>query len=386
MKVLLITEDFPPMPGGVARFLQNLCVYSQAEISVLAPEVDDGESQVFDNCQLYSISRFRMRSHLTFLTLLFSACFKAATFRPDVIFWGHAPWVAVVGRWLKALFHIPLAILVHSTEVNISLNGGFLSRRLIISALRGADLVFANSRHTSRNIERLGVPVERLHLLNPGVDVQQFKPDVDVSDLEQLYGHDRKRVLLTVSRLVAKKNHSAVLRALPRVLKQVPDTLYLIVGDGPEQSNIQQLCENLGLTDHVIFIPNTTGQDLVKLYNICDAFVMVSKTVQIDNLPGAPEDVESFGIVFIEAGACMKPVIGGRSGGVPDAVLDGETGLLVDPHNTDAIANAIILLLTNHELARRLSENGRRRVEQEFSWEKVGDRLERYLKQVQKKR
>lgn len=379
MKVLLVTEDFPPMPGGVARFLHNLCIYSQAQIRVLTTEMEHSSTNEFDSHQLYSINRIYLPAHLGFLSLLIRGYLLASTFRPDVIFWGHATSVAIAGRLLKAWLGKSLVILVHGTEMNISLHSGWLSRRMVLSGLRGADLVFVNSRDTGQNVCKLKVSADKISILNPGVDVEKFHPNVDMSDVFQRYRLAGRRVILTVSRLVPKKNHAAVLRALPSVLAHVPNVMYLIVGDGPERANLLRITEALGLRQHVTIIPYTTGQNLVKLYNVCDLFLMVSRTMSIRELPGAPEDVESFGIAFVEAGACGKPVIGGNSGGVPDAIVDGETGLLVDPEDEKATAGAIIRLLTDEAMRRRLGENGRRRAVKELSWEKVADRFDNTL-------
>ncbi len=236
-----------------------------------------------------------------------------------------------------------------------------------------AALILGNSRFTAERIRMRGFkgPVE---VLNPGVDPAAFHPGVDTKEVRQQYGLDGHPVLLTTARLVSKKNIAGVLNALPRVIEQIPNVLYLIAGDGEERDQLETLCDELSLRSYVRFLGYVENSRLPALYRASDLFVMPTK------------GVESFGISFIEANACAKPVIAGRSVGMTDAVIDGKTGLLVDPHNIDEIASAIIRLLKDRELARRLSENGRRRVEQEFSWEKVGDRLERYLKQVQKKR
>ena len=381
MKVLLITEDFMPKPGGVSTFLHNLCLYSEAEIRVLASEVIN-RSDNFDPHQPYSIFRVRQPRRLGFLNLLNKAYRITSTFQPDVIFWGHATSVAIQAFWLKKRFGAPFAILVHSTEMNMSLHNDWLSRQMVLSSLKGADLIFVNSRYTGHNVRKLKIRSEKISILNPGVNIRQFHPDVDVSDLIQRYNLADKKILLTVSRLVPKKNHVAVLRALPDVLTKVPNAMYLVIGNGPERNNLQLLCGKLDLSDHIIFLPHTTGQDLVKLYNICDLYIMVSKTAQTEKLTGPPIDVESFGISFVEAGACGKPVIGGSSGGIADAVVDGETGLLVDPEDEEAIAEVIIRLLTDEVLARRLGDNGRRRVVEQFSWEKVASRFDDKLDEL----
>ena len=179
--------------------------------------------------------------------------------------------------------------------------------------------------------------------------------------------------MLTVGRLVGRKNIEGVLRALPRVTEMVPNLLYLIAGDGKDRERLEVASAQMGLSPFVRFLGYVPDGLLPALYCASDVFLMPS--LERKN----SQDYEGFGIVFSEANACGKPVIGGRSGGMADAVIDGETGLLVDPHSVDEIAAAIIRLLTDQELAHRLGENGRRRVERELSWERVAERLAGFL-------
>ena len=176
---------------------------------------------------------------------------------------------------------------------------------------------------------------------------------------------------MTASRLVAKKNHENVLKSLPLVIKVIPDIIYIIIGKGKEEEKLIRLTKDMGLGKYVKFVGFVEPKDMPMYYDICDIFIMPSKTVDFD--------YESFGIVYIEANACGKPVIGGKSGGVEDAVIDGVTGLLVDPENIEEIAQTIIRLLTDREYARKLGENGRRRVENELNWKTTGKKIEEVL-------
>src|SRR5262249_30414488 len=147
-----------------------------------------------------------------------------------------------------------------------------------------------------------------------------------------------KQILLTVARLDARKGHETVLNALPEVLKRHPDTVYIIVGDGPERSKLEELTKSLNLTAHVKFAGRVSEADLLAYYHACNLFVQPNR-----RMPDG--DDEGFGLVFIEAGACCKPVIGGRSGGVPEAIQEGVTGLLVDGNSVKQTQDAIVRLL-----------------------------------------
>jgi phosphatidylinositol alpha-1,6-mannosyltransferase len=181
-------------------------------------------------------------------------------------------------------------------------------------------------------------------------------------DLRQKLLGDRYRdqVIVTVGSLTARKGHDMVIRALPRLRETVPDITYLIVGQGGYRAKLEELAMSLGVRDRVIFVGQVSAEDLPDIYALADVFVMPSR----EHLESC--DVEGFGLVFLEASACAKPVVGGRSGGIPDAIVDGVTGLLVNPNDAEDIANSLARLLTNSNLAIRLGQQGRCWVTKDF--------------------
>jgi phosphatidylinositol alpha-1,6-mannosyltransferase len=199
-----------------------------------------------------------------------------------------------------------------------------------------------------------------------GTDPERFRP-LDAGAARRRLGLGDGPLLLTVGRLVPRKGIDTTLRALPTVLDAVPDLTYLVVGTGPDRARLDALATTLGVRDHVQFEGHVPADDLPHYYGAADLFVMPSRE--------APPDVEGFGIVFLEAGACGLPVVGARTGGIPDAVRDGETGLLVPPSSPAALAEALTHVLTAPDVAARLGAAARQRVEQEASWAHVADRL-----------
>ncbi|NLB96282.1 MAG: glycosyltransferase, partial [Armatimonadetes bacterium] len=175
-------------------------------------------------------------------------------------------------------------------------------------------------------------------------------------------------VLVTVSRLLERKGHDVVLRALPRIAAAVPEVAYLVAGTGPREPVLRRLAGELGVAERVVFAGRVPDEELADYYGAADVFIHPNR-----ELPNG--DVEGFGIVFLEANAAGKPVIGGNSGGTPDAVVDGVTGFLIDPNDVDAVADAAIRLLTDRDLARKLGEQGRERARTEFTWERAVERL-----------
>ena len=172
------------------------------------------------------------------------------------------------------------------------------------------------------------------------------------------------RPKLTVARLDPHKGVDTVLQALPAVLARAPDVRYAVAGDGPDRARVEQLAQRIGVADRVRFLGAVSDGDLPALYNAATLYVGPSR--QSERI-----GVEGFGIAFVEASASGLAVVGGDSGGVPDAVRDGETGLLVPPEDPAAVAAAVNRLLGDAEFARRLGAAGRRAVETHYNWDRV---------------
>jgi phosphatidylinositol alpha-1,6-mannosyltransferase len=232
--------------------------------------------------------------------------------------------------------------------------------------LQAADGLFPVSHFTAGLLLNFDLPAERITVVHNGTDPAYFHPMNTQASRDDL-GLDHGKIILTISRLVRRKGIDTVLRALARIAPDHPDVHYLIGGSGPDRDRLETLTRSLNLTDQVHFLGALPREALRHYYNACDVFVMPSR----EDRPY----VEGFGIAFLEANACGKPVIGARSGGIPDAVLDGKTGLLVEPDDEAALADALLRLLTDASLAAWLGQNGRRRVETEASWDHVADQL-----------
>jgi phosphatidylinositol alpha-1,6-mannosyltransferase len=180
-----------------------------------------------------------------------------------------------------------------------------------------------------------------------------------------------KTVFLTVGRLIRRKGFDKVLVAMREALKTNANLAYVIVGQGPEEANLRILIKALGLTDSVRLLTNVEDDEKYRWFQLADVFVMVSHD--------QAGDYEGFGIVYLEAGLAGKPVIAGNGGGVADAVVDNETGILVDPENKEALVSAILKLAEFEGLRRRLGDEGRRRAKQDFNWEGQAQKIFKFL-------
>jgi phosphatidylinositol alpha-1,6-mannosyltransferase len=262
-----------------------------------------------------------------------------------------------------------VAVYAHGTEVLHAVGSPWLRPR---QALVEATRVFACSRYTAQIlVDSVGVRPERIRVLNPGCDTTRFSPEVSPDAAARIVGDAERRrpILLSVGNLVERKGHDTVLRALPRLATRWPDLLYVIVGDGAFRPHLAALAHELGVERLVRFVGRADLTTLPSFYRLCDVFVMPSRFLPERN------DVEGFGIVYLEAGASGKPVVAGRSGGTADAVVDGETGLLADPTSHENVAAALARVLENPAFAAELGRNARERIVKHFTWSTFAQKL-----------
>ena len=355
MKILLLTVDFPPAVGGIQNLLAKLAdgLATHHDVRVVAPVHAAAPS--WDVSQRYGIARARSSGWwpITMLTLGWAGLVEAAHQRPDVVVCGHA-LLGVACRVIAAAFGVPYVAMAYAYEIRAP-----RMRRLAGWTLRGAALVVTVSEF-SRNAVRLhDVPAERIVIIHPGPGDSEMSAPVETG----LSLPSNARVLLSVARLnELYKGHDMIIRALPLILAREPDAHFVIVGNGRLQSYLQRLAAAIGVTRAVTFAGELPRAALDACYRRSELFILTSRESPADG--GA----EGYGLAFIEANSRGTPVVGGRSGGVPDAVIDGVTGLLVDPLDVVEISDAVCCLLADRELAARLGEQGRQRALSELSW------------------
>jgi len=280
-----------------------------------------------------------------------------------------------LGLQLLRWFKLPFIVYAHGNEILGAIDSDWDKPRL---ALKKAACVLANSRFTAGLLQTAGVAPEAIAVIPLGCDIDRFRPRTPPLQLRRKVLGDRARgpVILTVGNLVERKGHDMVIRSLPAVCQRVPDATYLIVGTGAYKERLNELAAELGVRDRIIFAGKVSDDELPDVYAMCDVFAMPSRARL------AAHDVEGFGLVYLEAGACAKPVVAGRSGGIEDAVVDGFTGLIVDPSDARDIGQALIRLLTDSELRGRLGQQGRDRVRKEHTWSVLGARVQGILERV----
>ena len=304
---------------------------------------------------------------------------QTAVWRPDLVLCLHIH-LAPIALGLKILFGVPYGLAAYGYEAWNPLSP--LRRQ----ALQHADFVTSISEFTTKMLrEEHDVPETRIHLLRPVVDSASLRNGNVSAGNAVSRRLEGKRVILTVARLDSReryKGHDTVIRALPAVQARMPDVTYVVVGEGDDRQRLEQLARETGVADAVIFTGWVDGETLSACYQACDVFVMPSRLERRNGMWFG----EGFGIVYLEAAAFGKPCIAGKYGATAEAVLDGVSGLLVDPNNVDEVARSLIALLSNPDLAQRMGEAGRQRVLTEFTPETFTNQLARILKDWERNR
>lgn len=371
MRLLLVTKDFPPDVGGIQTYALELArrFSQQCEtFAVVAPRLPAVES--VDRELPFDVVRIPgTRSSFAPLVLGWLPRLKRK-YRFNIVLgaqWQSA-WAAAAGRRLLGPYVVCSA--VHGREVLTrhysGIGGASLYDRGRRYTLGAVDRLFPGSRYALSLVKEKAIGYRSAQVVSYGCNVERFQPRGGEAKRREL-GLEGKKVIVTLSRLVPRKGIDTVLEALPAIARAVPDVCYVVGGEGGDRSRLVELAERLGVTPLVRFLGLVPDEEVPALLNMADVFAMPAREER--------PDVEGFGLVFLEANACGTPVIGSTSGGISDAVIDGETGLLVPPQAPGPFAEAAIRLLCDSGLRQRLATTGRERVLREGTWERMVTQL-----------
>lgn len=273
----------------------------------------------------------------------------------------------VIGLIIQIMFNIKLVIYIHGSELLIY-NKRWNYRLLIKLLFRNTTVIISNSNYTKEIATKIGVNSQKVKVINLGADVKNFYPLKTKDEIYTKYNIPKNHKLLyTISHLIPRKGNDMIIKAMPKILKENPDVTYLIGGKGEYKTKLEGLIKKNHLETNVKFTGFIEENDLNKIMNACDIFVMPNRQ--------EGDDIEGYGIVFMEANACKKPVIVGRSGGAVDAVIDGVTGLLVNPLSSKDIANKILYLLKEEKICDKMGLSGFNLVKNERNWDKVTQKV-----------
>ena len=379
---LVVTNDFGPRSGGIETFIHGLLAQAsknqQRNFVVLTSRQTPQDEVVKFDQQMWEENRIKVIRDSAKVLLPTQRLAKVATdlFKAhdceNVIFGASAP-LGLLAKSLRKAGAKHIVALTHGHEV------WWARMPLFSAALRRigaqADQMTYLGEFTRGAVANVLLREDHSKLVHlpPGVDLTRFTPGIKSVELQKKWGIVDAPVIVSIGRLVARKGSDQLIKAMPEVLQQFPKSKLLLVGTGNYQKRLEKLVRNLKVQDSVIFAGRVEHELLPDYYRLGDIFAAPCRS-RYGGL-----EVEGLGIVYLEASACGVPVIAGKSGGAPDAVLDGKTGLLVNGRDHREVGAAVIKLLSDQPLRQKMGADGRVWMEQLWSWEGIGARFEEII-------
>lgn len=367
-RTLVVTNDFPPRPGGIQTFVWELLTrLDPAGVVVFASTWRDPTQ--FDAAAPFPVIREPGSVMLPLPKTRDRAVALLREHGCDAVLFGAAVPLGLLAADLREAGARITVGMTHGHEAGWA--GYPLLRQVLRTAGNRLDVMTYLGNYTRDKIAGALTDDHRAELvrLTPGVDVDTFNPAVDATAIRERHGLIGRKVITCVSRLMPRKGQDTLIEAMPQVLRAVPDAALLIVGGGPYRETLQKMVREKNLEDRVIITGGVPYEELAMHYAAGDVFAMPCRS-RHHGL-----DVEGLGIVYLEAAAIGLPVVAGDSGGAPDAVLDGETGYVVGGRDCGALADRLVTLLTDEEQARRMGQRGREWVMDQWQWQTKADQL-----------
>lgn len=378
-KTLIVTNDFPPRPGGIQAFLHNMALRLDPErIVVYASTWKRGREGIeataaFDAEQPFMVVRDSTTMLLPTPRVTARATALLREHGCESVWFGAAAPLGLMAPALRRAGARRIVATTHGHEAGWAQLPA--ARQLLRRIGEGTDTLTYLGEYTRSRIAAALTPeaAARMVQLPPGVDEKTFHPGSGGEAVRERLGLSDRPVVVCVSRLVPRKGQDTLIRALPEILRRVPDAVLLIVGGGPYEKDLRSLAATTGVAESVRFTGAVPWAELPAHYGAGDVFAMPCRTRR------GGLDVEGLGIVYLEASATGLPVVAGDSGGAPDAVLDGETGWVVRGNAPAESADRVATLLLDPELRRRMGERGRAWVEDRWRWDLLAERLKELL-------
>ncbi len=343
MKILLFTIEYPPFKGGIANYYENIAKYWPKKDNFFV--LHNNNNKLISNLiypkwlpaiwQLYKIIKQKKINH---------------------IFVGHILPLGTIVFLLSKFLKIKYSVFIHGMDLSFALKNK-RKKKIAYKILQNAQNIFCNSNYSANLVNNFISCNKKIKVIYPGIKMPSLKK----------YDHKKyknKFILLTVARLTKRKGQDMVIKIFNRLSEKIPNLYYYIAGEGPDRKYLEKLSNN---NPRIKFLGKVNEEKKWELLQACDIFVMPSR-----NIKG---DAEGFGISFLEAALVKKPSIAGKSGGVKEAVINYETGILVNPESENDIFNGIIKLANDFDLRNNLGEKAMKRALKDFNWQKQVDEI-----------
>lgn len=371
-RTLVVTNDYPPRPGGIQSYLESLVERLPPEEVVVYAPPWRGKDAAFDAAREYRVYRHGSRLMVPTASVQRRAAALVRDEGISTVWFGAAAPLALLGPAMRRAGARRIIASTHGHEVGWSM---FPASRQVLHRIGStADVVTYVSDYTKRRFGRAFGAKADLRYLPPGVDTTRFVPDpLARNDVRARHGLGERPVILCLSRLVPRKGQDVLIKAMPAIRRAIPDVALLMVGGGPYRAQLEALVADHRVGEQVTFTGSVPFADLPRYHAAADVFAMPART------RGKGLDVEGFGIVYVEAAACGIPVVAGDSGGAPETVDDGVTGTVVDGREVASVASAIIDILGDPDRAAAMGAAGREQAVAVHDWSRSAERLRAIL-------
>lgn len=371
-RTLCITNDFGPRAGGIETFVIGL-IERMPQGTVVVYTSNQGDTFEYDQAWMNNYGVEVIRDKRKILLPSFRVGRNARKIMQERgisrIFFGAAAPLGLLGHGLRRAGAARIVALTHGHEVWWSKVRPFSWAMCRIGS--GVDVLTYLGDFTKNAISRSLSKSAQSSMVRiaPGIDTSHFAPVADGEVLKRELDLEGKRVIVSVGRLVHRKGQDTLVESMPLILQRFPDAHLLFVGVGPHLEYIHKRAIQLGVLANISFVGRVQYHELPRFISVGEIFAMPSRS----RLAGL--EVEGLGIVYLEASACGLPIVGGMSGGAPDALLEGETGFAVDGLKPDRVAEAIIRLLDDPELGKKMGQRGRQWIADEWEWRHWSERF-----------
>jgi len=371
MKIVIFTEDLPPCLGGIAQWANGVArsLVTQGHTVTIYMRKDPLKNSSLHNDESYDLIPMQdwkwnqLRSiYIAYYTIL------ALLNKPQLLIataWNIGAFSALISK----KFSCKTMIIYHGLEVTKNLSA---KRRLKLRhCLERADYNIAVSQFTAESIKARFKSIDAIKVIHNGIDTNRFYPGEKPNSLIEKWKLKDKIILMTLARVIERKGHQAVIKVLPHLLESMGNIVYLIAGgfDLNYRKKLEQIVSTNNLAASVIFTGFIPDSEILDYYNLCDVYIMLSRDSQ------SKGDTEGFGITFLEANACEKPVIGSNIHGIPDAIEHNKSGFLINPDDSKALIEIVEKLLTEPTYAKQIGQQGLERIKAGFTWDHVADKL-----------
>jgi len=376
-KVLCITNDFGPRAGGIETFIIGL-IERAPQNSVVVYTSSQHDSESFDAAWLdnFGVEVIRDRATILLPSLRVGRNVRKILSSRGIttVFFGAGAPLGLLAQGLRRAGAKRIVALTHGHEVWWAKLWPF--KVLLKRIGNSVDVLTYLGEFTRTEISKALSARAKSAMVKiaPGIDTEHFSPRSDAQELKKSLGLGEKKVIVSVGRLVHRKGQDTLIEALPQIAAVIPNVHLLFIGEGPYLKYLQKRAAVLGVQERVTFMGRIQYSQLPQYICVGDLFAMPTRS----RLAGL--EVEGLGIVYLEASACGLPVIGGISGGAPDALIEGVTGFAVDGKLANGVADAAIKILSDSQLAQSMGNAGRDWIIRDWRWELWATKFNELLK------